>query len=227
VQRGAAKIGGSGFSAAATAAVGAAVLAAVVGWWLWEGDRAALRPPPPAPEPPLTGAGPDADSASGAPGSSDALDPALGSGGTAVVVEPAPAATVAEPAPALTGSAPAPARTGSRTSGRSPALRSASANATSRGDEEPSPHASTRNEIELIGRARAALPRDPAAALALLDEHRREFPRGALVEERDAIRVLALAALGRIEQARHEAQMFLRAYPFSPHAERVRRAIEP
>jgi hypothetical protein len=157
VRRGAAKIGGSGVSAAATAAVGAAVLAAVVGWWLWEGDRAALRTPPPAPEPPLTEAGPHADSASGAPKSSDAL----------------------------------------------------------------------RNEVELIGRARAALPRDPAAALALLEEHRREFPRGALVEERDAIRVLALAALGRIEQARHEAQMFLRAYPFSPHAERVRRAIEP
>lgn len=63
---------------------------------------------------------------------------------------------------------------------------------------------------------------DPARALALLDEHARRFPRGVLVEERDAERVLATCAAGRRDEARALASRFLRTYPGSPMSGRVK-----
>ena len=63
---------------------------------------------------------------------------------------------------------------------------------------------------------------DGARALSLLDEHARRFPNGALGEERDATRVLALCATGRASEARAAGQAFLAAHPRSPAAARVR-----
>jgi hypothetical protein len=63
---------------------------------------------------------------------------------------------------------------------------------------------------------------DATRALALLAEHARRFPRGALAEERDAETVLALCAAGRTEDARAAARRFLAARPGSALAGRVR-----
>jgi hypothetical protein len=82
---------------------------------------------------------------------------------------------------------------------------------------------SVEAEMLLIGEAREALQsRDAAHALLLLDEHADRFPSGALGEERDALRVTSLCALGRVAEARAAASQFLRASPDSPHAGRVR-----
>jgi outer membrane protein assembly factor BamD (BamD/ComL family) len=78
-------------------------------------------------------------------------------------------------------------------------------------------------EVLLLGEAHAAIRNGQAEhALALLDEHSRRFPRGALGEEREASRVTALCALGRVAEARAAADRFLRVSPLSPHAGRVR-----
>jgi hypothetical protein len=71
-------------------------------------------------------------------------------------------------------------------------------------------------EQALVERARSALVRSrPADALAALDQHERRFPDGKLAEEREAIRVLALAADGEHEQARKSAKRFRKRYPRS------------
>ena len=71
--------------------------------------------------------------------------------------------------------------------------------------------------------ARSALRSGGAArTLALLDEHARRFPRGALAEDCDAERIFALCALGRDGEARSLASRFLTGHPASPHAPSVR-----
>jgi hypothetical protein len=78
-------------------------------------------------------------------------------------------------------------------------------------------------ETELLARAGAALKTgDAPRALELLDQHASSFPGGVLVEEREAERIVVLCALGRTEEARAAAAVFLRERPRSPQAARVR-----
>lgn len=81
-------------------------------------------------------------------------------------------------------------------------------------------------EAKLVSTARKQLADDPTAALASTRRHAREFPRGALVEESDAIEVRALAQLGKSDEAQRKAAEFLGRYSDGPHAAAVRRAIE-
>jgi outer membrane protein assembly factor BamD (BamD/ComL family) len=79
------------------------------------------------------------------------------------------------------------------------------------------------DEVSLVRDARAALRGgDAGQALALLDEHDRRFPGGALTEDCAAARVYALCALGRTDAARALASRFLSEHPVSPHAASVR-----
>jgi len=88
-----------------------------------------------------------------------------------------------------------------------------------------SPEPDLREEMELTNRARAALAGRPAEALRLAREGQRRFGDGLFSEEREAIEVLALAALDRADEARPRGERFLRRHPRSTFAERVRRAI--
>jgi outer membrane protein assembly factor BamD (BamD/ComL family) len=68
----------------------------------------------------------------------------------------------------------------------------------------------------LVETGRSALGRgDWASALAALDKHAREFPHGRLAEERDVLRVQALALGGRTDEARTRAEAFRARYPKS------------
>jgi hypothetical protein len=63
--------------------------------------------------------------------------------------------------------------------------------------------------LQLLRRARGAVARqDFAAALVSIGEHTRRFKDGRLTEEREALRVKALAGLGRTEETRHAANAF-------------------
>jgi outer membrane protein assembly factor BamD (BamD/ComL family) len=78
-------------------------------------------------------------------------------------------------------------------------------------------------EVSLLAAAQSAIARgDYATALATLDEHRREFPRGALSEERTAARAVALCGAGRQIDGKALASSFLTRHPSSPLAPRVR-----
>jgi hypothetical protein len=71
-------------------------------------------------------------------------------------------------------------------------------------------------ERSMIELARSALAHGRAAdALAAIESHARRFRHGRLTEERESLRVAALAALGRSTQARAAAAEFHRAFPNS------------
>ncbi|MHB8418107.1 MAG: hypothetical protein ACYDCL_08520 [Myxococcales bacterium] len=80
----------------------------------------------------------------------------------------------------------------------------------------PAPGETLAAEQLLLERAHTALDRgDAAAALAATEEHARTFPHGELAEERDALRVQALVALGRLGDGRAAAAHFANDHPHS------------
>jgi hypothetical protein len=77
-------------------------------------------------------------------------------------------------------------------------------------------------ELALLDEARANLQAgDADRALSVLARSEQRFPRGALEEERRALRVEALAKAGQEERARVEATQFRADYPKSPYGARV------
>lgn len=124
---------------------------------------------------------------------------------TAAPLPPAPAAptppAAVEPPPAVVAPAPAPRR---------PAVSA----------EDP-----MLAELRAVQAAQRALARhDGAAALRTLAALDRAQPQGNLREERDALRVLALCAADRADDARAAATVFLSRHPGSPQAARVQGA---
>jgi hypothetical protein len=80
------------------------------------------------------------------------------------------------------------------------------------------------SESALLERARQALKSDPQAALALTKQHRRLYPRGVLVQEREVLAIEALSRLKREDEAKRRAGDFKESYPDSAHREKVRDA---
>ena len=126
---------------------------------------------------------------------------------------PAPSTPAASPRRARRGTAAAPRRGRCRRAdrrGSRPRRRARPAKPTlSRAD-------AARAELHLLRQARAAVAReDFAAALPPIAEHARRFKDGRLAEEREALRVKALAGLGRTEEARRAAAAFRARFPRS------------
>jgi hypothetical protein len=71
-------------------------------------------------------------------------------------------------------------------------------------------------ERALIDMARTAVARgDGDGALAPLERHAREFPKGRLAEEREWLRIQALLATGRGDDAKERASSFRKIFPHS------------
>lgn len=83
------------------------------------------------------------------------------------------------------------------------------------------------DESALLRQAQAQLKSNPARALALTHEHRRQFPRGALAQEREVIAIDALARLGQGSEAQKRARDFDERYPGSAHRRKVESATKP
>lgn len=66
---------------------------------------------------------------------------------------------------------------------------------------------------------------DPKAALRALDRHRRLYPRGAQVEERERLAIKALLALGRVKAARHRLADFKARYPRALNLDRLEASV--
>jgi hypothetical protein len=82
------------------------------------------------------------------------------------------------------------------------------------------------SETSLLQRAQRALAGgDPKEALAVLAEHARRFPRGALAVERAGVQAIAACRAGQ-SRGRLDAERFLARYPTSPMAHRVRSACD-
>jgi outer membrane protein assembly factor BamD (BamD/ComL family) len=90
----------------------------------------------------------------------------------------------------------------------------------------PAPGSRLSDEAHAVLAARAALRSgNPEAALRELSDARASFPRGALVQEREALTIEALARTGQSGAASARAQAFLHRFPRSPHGDDVRRFI--
>lgn len=76
-------------------------------------------------------------------------------------------------------------------------------------------------ELRLLASGQAALSRDDhEGALRIADEYQRTYPRGHFIEDRDALRAVALCSAAS-PKAASAARRFLRTYPNSIHAIRV------
>ncbi len=82
-------------------------------------------------------------------------------------------------------------------------------------------------EMRLVAEARRALDAHPTQTLTLLDRADREIGHGTFDEEREALRILALARVERHDRAARLGHAFLAAHPSGLFSERVRQAIEP
>jgi hypothetical protein len=81
-------------------------------------------------------------------------------------------------------------------------------------------------ENRLLREARAASRAgDSAAALATLRVLDRRFPGGALVQERELLRVQALRSQGSNAEAEQRARRFLKLYPTSPYASHMKASL--
>jgi RNA polymerase sigma-70 factor (ECF subfamily) len=79
-------------------------------------------------------------------------------------------------------------------------------------------------ELQQTARAERLLATDPARALALVRAAETRFPNGYMREERSYIEIIALVGMGRLDDARPKIARFLRDYPESAFAQRVREA---
>ena len=78
------------------------------------------------------------------------------------------------------------------------------------------PSSELARERALLDLARASAAQgEPGQVLERVAEHTAQFPHGHLTEEREALAIRALLALGRESEARERAQAFRSAYPNS------------
>ncbi len=162
------------------------------------------------PAPPLDRSGEPERLRSTAPSSTGATAP-----GSALALEVTPRA--ADPAPPLD---PSPALPLATPQASAPPAPSSSAG------PSPAP-TSLHDEAALLESVRASLATSHVArALTLLDAYDARFAAGALAEEAVVLRVQALLAAGRREDARRIADDFARRYPGSSYVPRVRALID-
>jgi hypothetical protein len=82
-------------------------------------------------------------------------------------------------------------------------------------------------EAELLEQARSLVGSNPAAALKLISEHDRDFPRGRLGAEADLIAAQSLLAMGKAVAAQRRARASLARYPGGLYARQLRAIAEP
>jgi hypothetical protein len=209
--------------------IGAGVAVGVVALWLGfggdpelDGERvtppAVSSAPSPEDEDPRGGLGAASDRVEGSAAPVRAEAPPAPAKPEPVLVEPEPAAAGDAEATEVTEPKPASARRKGAAGSRSAVDKPAKATEVAVDD--------VLREAKLVAKARDQLGRDPARALALAEEAERDFSQGQLVEERRAIAIRALVALGRLDEAERRAVPFLAEYGRGAHAAAVRRALE-
>jgi hypothetical protein len=89
----------------------------------------------------------------------------------------------------------------------------------------PAAMPSAPSQTELLAKAWQALANDPAQTLKLVELDAKLHARGALVEERESLRIQALVAVGRRAEAAELATKFIERFPHSVHRKHVERSL--
>jgi hypothetical protein len=146
---------------------------------------------------------------------------ALVGGGLVLATRPKPVATVLEtaaPAVSLLGESASPPNRSPPTAAAPSTTIDLDDVAVKAAPSAPKPAASTGpSEVALLDQARASLAGNPSRALALTEEHRRRFPKGALSQEREVIAIDALKKLGRSGEAKQRGDTFSAENPDTIH----------
>lgn len=126
-------------------------------------------------------------------------------------VEDETASPVAEPVNDATPDPPSPRPRGTKRTRRTVSPRAPA-------EPTAEPTKSLADEVQLMQRTSSALKRsDAATVLALVAEHERDFPTGALLEERVAAKARGLCMRGKTDRGRKEAAKLRRRWPTSIH----------
>lgn len=148
-------------------------------------------------------------------------------------VLPAPSASPAAPVPQNPGGAHAPrpavASTPVQPEPSTAPVVKATPSAASRVPQAwpSSSTADVEKDARLLQEARSAVATNPARALTLTRDHELHFPTSALTEERQALRIEALARLGRRAEAERELQAFAARFPRSIYTRRLQALTSP
>jgi hypothetical protein len=146
--------------------------------------------------------------------------------GAFYVASSSPAAPPSAAAPALVATAPSPDKAGSEPAVAPqppPPAEQEAAQGPAKVAERPAPESAISEENRLLREARtASRSGDAAGALSKLRVLDRRFPAGALLQERELLRVQALRAQGSQAEAEQRARRFLKLYPSSPYASHMK-----
>lgn len=124
------------------------------------------------------------------------------------------------------GPEPVPAKAGSVEVTSSGGLDSKTAINERRHRSATTEHDVLSREMDLLRRAQAAYTEnDFVGALAVLEEHRRQFPNPRLAEESEALRAWSLVGAGRLVEARRVALGFQRRFPHSVLAPSLQKLV--
>ncbi len=142
--------------------------------------------------------------------------------GTRPALEPPKAASTAVLSATQAASAPEPLPTAELSIDDLPSEKAPAASAASAAKPEASvsPEERLRAEMKQLAEIRSA---PPARALELANQGHQRFKGGVFYQEREALAISALRALGRTSEAKARAQAFLTNFPRGPYAERVRK----
>lgn len=107
-----------------------------------------------------------------------------------------------------------------------PSARVRPAATTSESNSAALPVPVAESESLRVARARAHLRSgDARRALDELRAVEQDEPHGLLIQEREALLIEALSALGQHESARERGRAFLKRYPSSPHVHAIERVV--
>lgn len=132
---------------------------------------------------------------------------------TSLAVVSATASPIPEVVPTTDATAPLPSAVPTEVAPRSPKPSASKESA-----------CDLTHEVELLTSAQRAMSSQTATqALSIIDRHARECPRGQLIQEREALRVLALRAARRDADAERAKAAFGEQFPESLHEDRLGR----
>ena len=97
----------------------------------------------------------------------------------------------------------------------------------STGTRPPASETTLAEEGRLLAKAHQLVQGGkPQAALEVLRQSATRYPRSVLFQEREVLTIEALGATGATAAAKQRAQLFLKRYPSSPHAGKLKRFVE-